>query len=106
MQSRPATRSFCNKRSSLHMAPLSSDLRGTLERAVLNARAAAEQAARTALNTLAVERPEPFSTMNDEQRRLRNALRARARQLGGGRQEDGMTALIEEIAYVQWHRML
>jgi len=37
---------------------------------------------------------------------LRRALRAKARQLGGGSQADGMPQLVEEIAYQQWHRML
>ena len=37
---------------------------------------------------------------------LRRALRAKARQLGGGSQADGLTQLLEEIAYEQWHRML
>ena len=88
------------------MAPLTSDLRRTLENNVLKARDEAERAATAALAALAIERGEPFAAMTDEQRRLRNALRARARQLGGGNQADGMALLVEEVAYVQWHRML
>ena len=37
---------------------------------------------------------------------MRNTLRAKARQLGNGVQSDGFQPLVEEIAYVQWHRML
>ena len=44
--------------------------------------------------------------MTPETRRLRNALRARARQLGNGVQADGFEPLVEEVAYEQWHRML
>ena len=36
---------------------------------------------------LAVERPEPFASMSEDQRRLRRGLRAKARQLGGGNRE-------------------
>lgn len=88
------------------MAPLSPDLRSSLERAVLAAREEAEKAAEVALKTLAVDKSEPFVTHTAEQRRLRNALRARARQLGGGRLGAGFRSLIEEVAYGQWHRML
>ena len=88
------------------MPPLPTDRRGLLEKAVGEAREAAEAAARAALATLAVERGEPFPAMTDAQRRLRNALRARARQLGGGVQTHGVEPLAEEIAYEQWHRML
>ena len=88
------------------MAPLPSDLRRLLESSVLTARDEAERAADAALTALAVERAEAFPAMSEEQRRLRNALRARARQLGGGNQVAGMPLLVEEVAYVQWHRML
>ena len=42
----------------------------------------------------------------DEQKALRNALRAKARQLGSGNQSAEFILLVEEVAYVQWHRML
>lgn len=88
------------------MVALESNLRSALEKAVLAAREAAEAAARVALTTLAVERADAFPNQAAEQRQLRNALRARARQLGSGSLEKGLTGLIEEVAYEQWHRML
>ena len=88
------------------MPALASELRTRLERTIIQARAAAESGARAALDTLAVKRNEPFPTMTPETRRLRNALRARARQLGNGVQADGFEPLVEEVAYEQWHRML
>jgi hypothetical protein len=88
------------------MSPLSSELRRLLEASVLEARDEAERAAKVALKNLAIEEEKAFAAMSDEQRRLRNALRARARQLGGGNLADGMPLLVEEVAYVQWHRML
>jgi hypothetical protein len=88
------------------MPPLPNEPRSLLERTVIAARDAAEAAARAALVTLAVERPEPFPTLSEEQKLLRRALRAKARQLGSGSQAEGMPQLIEEIAYQQWHRML
>ena len=45
-------------------------------------------------------------SLTSEQRALRNALRAKARQLGSGSQSTGFDLLVEEVAYVQWHRML
>ena len=88
------------------MPSLPDELFGPLERAVLEARETAERAADAALNTLAVNRAEPYASMNPEQRRLRNGLRARARQLGDGSLHHGLPLLAEEIAYQQWHRML
>ncbi len=88
------------------MPPLPTDLRTHLERTVIAARDTAETAARASLIALAVERDAPFASMPEEQRRLRRGLRAKARQLGGGKQEPGIPLLIDEIAYQQWHRML
>src|SRR5258706_6804499 len=88
------------------MPPLSSQLRGALERAVIAAHDEAERAARTTLATLAVQRPEPFAALSQAQRQLRNALRAQMRRLGGGNAEHGFDLLVEEVAYAQWHRML
>ena len=90
------------------MAPLSNELRGMLERAIVKAREMAEEEAEAALIRLAVNRNEPFASLDPEQRRLRNALRVRARQLGGGStvQDTGFKRLIEEVAYEQWHRRL
>ena len=90
------------------MAPLSNDLRNVLERAIFKAREIAEEEAEAALTRLAVNRNEPFASLDVEQRRLRNALRVRARQLGGGSlsQDIGFQRLVEEVAYEQWHRRL
>ena len=88
------------------MSPLSIELRSTLERAIIKAREVAEEAALAALTILAVNREEPFASLNTEQRRLRNALRAKARQLGDGNLTKGFQPLIEEVAYEQWHRRL
>ena len=88
------------------MLPLPVELRKILENTIPTARTYAEDAAAVVLTTLAVDRSEPFASMSPEQRRLRNALRARARQLGNGVMNDGLGLLREEIAYEQWHRMV
>ena len=75
-------------------------LRNELEKAVLRARGEAEDAARAALGILAVNSPKAFATLTKDQRVLRNALRAKSRQVGG------FSMLVEEVAYAQWHRML
>ena len=84
------------------------NLRNVLERAIIKAREIAEEEAEAALTRLAVNRNEPFASLDLEQRRLRNALRVRARQLGGGSlsQDTGFQRLVEEVAYEQWHRRL
>jgi hypothetical protein len=82
------------------MPPLSRELRQVLDRTVVEARGAAEAAARAALSTLAVDRDKPFEDLSEPDRALRRALRAKARQLGS------YEALVSEIAYQHWHRML
>ena len=72
----------------------------------VEARDKAEDAARAALSILAVNSPKAFAALTKEQRALRNALRAKARQLAGGSQAAGFPMLVEEVAYAQWHRML
>lgn len=83
------------------MSPLPSELRSLLERAIIKAREEAEEAAKVALTALAV-RDEPFSSLTAEQRHLRIALRAKARQLGGDSpfKDIGFKLLVEEVAYV------
>ncbi len=88
------------------MPPLDSKLRGLLEKKIVEARDEAEDAARATLRTLAVASTEAFGGMSAEQKRLRNGLRAKARQLGNGSFEAGRDLLMEELAYQQWHRML
>lgn len=88
------------------MASIESTLRSALEKAIIAAREEAEIAARAALDVLAVNQQRAFETLTCEQRTLRSALRAKARQLGSGSQSAGFKLLVEEVAYVQWHRML
>ena len=92
------------------MPALASDLRKTLEATVVKARDLAERGARESLNGLAVEGKDPYTSMGEEERRLRNRLRARGRQLGDQRDPQKGTQSIErlvrEMAYEHWHRML
>jgi hypothetical protein len=92
------------------MPALASALRKTLETTVVKARDLAERGSREALTGLAVEAKEPFGSMGEEERRLRNRLRARGRQLGDQRDAQKGTQSIErlvrEMAYEHWHRML
>ena len=92
------------------MAALSSELRNRLDTAVKSARQEAEKGARKVLQTLAVDRHEPFGSMSVEERALRNRLRARGRQLGDMRHKTQGTQRIDhlahEVAYEHWHRML
>ena len=88
------------------MPTLDPTLRSALGKAVVEARGKAEDGARAALDVLAVNNPRAFATLTEEQRALRNALRAKGPQLGSGSQSTGFTLLVEEVAYVQWHRML
>ncbi|MCP9807532.1 SAM-dependent DNA methyltransferase, partial [Cyanobium sp. T1B-Tous] len=92
------------------MPALASDLRRTLENTVVKARDLAERGARDALTALAVGASEPFASMSEEERKLRNRLRARGRQLGDQRDPQKGTQSIErlvrEMAYEHWHRML
>lgn len=92
------------------MPVLVSTLRKTLESTVVDARDKAERGARDALMALAVGASEPFASMSEEERKLRNRLRARGRQLGDQRDPQKGTQTIErlvrEMAYEHWHRML
>ncbi|OWI12217.1 restriction endonuclease subunit M [Pseudomonas aeruginosa] len=89
---------------------LDKKLRKQLETTVIKARDIAEQAAQEALTRLSVGDASPASYLDDEQRALRNRLRAHGRQLGDlrdartGQQET--QRLCVEIAYEHWHRML
>lgn len=88
------------------MPALDPTLRKTLEARIIAARDAAEKASETAIKALAVHEKEPYGTLGPDERRLRNQLRARARQLGNGSLEAGMKPLVAECAYEQWHQML
>ncbi|HBO1206623.1 SAM-dependent DNA methyltransferase [Pseudomonas aeruginosa] len=89
---------------------LDKKLRKQLETTVIKARDIAEQAAQEALTRLSVGDASPASYLDEEQRALRNRLRAHGRQLGDlrdartGQQET--KRLCVEIAYEHWHRML
>ena len=88
------------------LPPLDATLRKTLETRIIAARRESEKAARSALDALAVREREPYSSLGPEDRKLRNQLRARARQLGEGSLEASYGRLVAECAYEQWHRML
>jgi hypothetical protein len=89
---------------------LAKDLRNLLARVTLEARDAAEQAARSALENLAVHEKEYRPHMSTEQRQLRNRLRERGRGLGDVRDErtgkQDIRHLTEDVAYEHWHRLL
>ncbi len=87
------------------LPPLDSTLRRTLEKKIVEARDASEDAAEAAIRALAVHEGEAYASLTEDERRLRRALRAKARQLGT-RPESDLSPLVEECAYEQWHRML
>ncbi len=91
------------------MPALHEKLRKQLEKTVIAARDIAEDAAREALQGLAVDRVKAFDHMTPDQRELRKKLRAKARQLGDERKSNKRQAidhLVTECAYEHWHRML
>ncbi len=87
---------------------LDKTLRSQLESTVLTAREITETACREEIERLGIGDANVPSFLNEAQRKLRNRLRAHARQLGdklvGSVQET--THLLAEMAYEQWHRML
>ena len=92
---------------------LEKSLRNELERTVSRARVIAESAAREAIGQLCVAENVPGAHLDPAARDLRNKLRAHARALGDehlAKSENGCDqrteALVEEIAYEQWHRMI
>lgn len=91
------------------MAALHPNLRKKLEKAVVKARDIAEKAAKSALQSLAVDNHQPFDHMSPDQRQLRVKLRARGRAIGDridAKGKQGLWHLIREAAYEHWHRML
>ncbi|OEG00610.1 Eco57I restriction-modification methylase domain-containing protein [Aeromonas caviae] len=88
---------------------LDKTLRTQLESTVLAAREVVETACREEIERLGVADATVPAFLNDAQRKLRNRLRAHARQLGDSLHDNGKqeTAhLLAEMAYEQWHRML
>lgn len=92
---------------------LEKSLRNELERTISKARVIAESAAREAIGQLCVAETAPGAHLDPAARDLRNKLRAHARALGDehlAKPENGCDqrteALVEEIAYEQWHRMI
>ena len=91
------------------MAYLNATLRRTFERTIQQARVTAETGAADALRRLGVADARRPAHLTEEQAQLRIRLRAHARALGDLRSPDGTQAidrLIEQAAYVQWHRLL
>lgn len=88
---------------------LDKTLRTQLENTVLAAREVVETACQEEIERLGVADATVPAFLNDGQRKLRNRLRAHARQLGDSLHDNGKqeTAhLLAEMAYEQWHRML
>lgn len=91
------------------MSTLSDDDRRALARAIERARGFAEEGAREALVQHTVGDAKPGVHLDEAGRRLRNKLRAHARQLGDHKRDDGthtIERLVGECAYAHWHRML
>lgn len=87
---------------------LNSDQRRFLDSQTQRAREAARRAAEDALRALAVAELSRPGYLNDEQNKLRLALRDKARQLGDDTARAGapLTNLVHDVAYEQWHRLL
>jgi hypothetical protein len=93
------------------MLTLTKDKRNLPGKAVLQARDTAESGAKKALHTIGVDDSDTPSHLSSEQRELRRALRAQAKQLGDVEDSqkpgtDSILHLTEKIAYDKWHRML
>ncbi|MFH0735726.1 MAG: DNA methyltransferase [bacterium] len=91
------------------MAVLTTQQRNKLESIIIKARVMAENGARNALVSFAVNAESPFVHMSAEQKILRNRLRYKARLLGdelltNGQQQ--IDRLAYELAYEYWHKML
>lgn len=100
----------CEGRAPLLMNLLDKTLRNKLENTITRAREIAEEAAKTAIEQLGVEQPNPYSYLTAEQKELRRKLRAHGRHLGDERdpkiEKQDIERLTDEVAYQHWHRML
>ena len=91
------------------MPSLSRDNRKLLENTVVAARAIAERGAEKSLISLGIGQREPPDSLTQQERILRNQLRAHGRQLGDNRHPSGVQEtrhLAQAVAYEHWHRML
>ncbi|CAI3798170.1 BREX-1 system adenine-specific DNA-methyltransferase PglX [Rheinheimera sp. MM224] len=90
-------------------AALEKTLRSQLEKTVQKAREIVETAVSEILARLGVAENSAPSYLSDDERKLRNRLRAHGRQLGDVLADNGSQStelLINEMAYEHWHRML
>ena len=87
---------------------LATALRKQLAKTVEQARVVATKGVTDAIRRLGVADAKPPAHLNEEARRLRNALRAHGRALGDRRDPSGQAVekLVEAAAYEHWHRML
>ena len=88
---------------------LATALRKKLAKTVEQARVVATRGVTEAILRLGVGEAKPPAHLDEEARRLRNALRAHGRALGDRRESSGaqvVEKLIEAAAYEHWHRML
>jgi hypothetical protein len=87
---------------------LDKTLRKQLETTVIKARDVVEQAVTEAITRMGVAEAQAPTYLSDAERALRNALRAHGRQLGDKLTDGKQTtdALMNEMAYEHWHRML
>ncbi len=93
------------------MSSLPTPLRRQLESSCKQARTIASIGAQKALEALAVHEPNPYGHMDEVRCKLREKLRAQARQLGDVRSQakpgvQEIRHLVEKLAYDQWHRLL
>ena len=89
-------------------AALDKSLRSQLEKTVQKAREIVETAVSEVLERLGIADSNAPSYLTDDERKLRNRLRAHGRQLGDVLQDGSQTTelLLNEMAYEHWHRML
>ena len=91
------------------MPALESNLRKQLERVIIEAREVAEGAAVSSLQKRAVHEAKPYPHFKEAERKLRNKLRAKAKQKGDIRNDDDTQSIdhiAQELGYEYWHRML
>jgi hypothetical protein len=91
------------------MPALESNLRKQLERVIIEAREVAEAAAVSTLQKRAVHEAKPYPHFKEAERKLRNKLRAKAKQKGDIRNDDdtqSIDRIAQELGYEYWHRML